>query len=223
MANRLELISFKICPFVQRSVILLKHKRIPHEITYIELGEPPEWFDRISPMGKVPVLRVTAPGASEPTVLFESAVINEYLDEVNPPRLLPADPLERARERAWIEFGSELLGTSFGLMSESDATKIPELNRELFEELAKLTSALSPEGPFFRGREPSLADCAFAPVFTRLALLQKLAGDPAWKAIPRVRAWSDALCAWPAVRESVVPEFESLMLGYLRERGAALV
>jgi len=81
-----ELVSFKICPFVQRARITLLHKRVPHTVTYIELKAPPAWFPTISPLGKVPLLRVDG-GA----VLFESAVINEFIDETTTPPA-PATP-----------------------------------------------------------------------------------------------------------------------------------
>ena len=60
----LHLISFKTCPFVQRAVITLKHKNIDFEITYIDLADPPDWFLEMSPLNKVPVLKVddTGPG-----------------------------------------------------------------------------------------------------------------------------------------------------------------
>ena len=67
-----QLISFVLCPYVQRSVITLKEKQVPFTITYIDLQNPPDWFLAISPMGKVPVLRM-----AQDQVLFESAVINE--------------------------------------------------------------------------------------------------------------------------------------------------
>jgi len=94
---KLELISFKICPYVQRSVIVLKHKHADFDVTYIDLGNPPDWFREISPFGKVPVLRV-----DDSEVIFESAVIAEFLDEVTPGEpLQPQDPLLRAKNRAW--------------------------------------------------------------------------------------------------------------------------
>ena len=98
-----ELVSFKLCPYVQRSVITLLEKQVDYNVTYIDLSEPPEWFLALSPFGKVPLLRV---GDS---ALFESAVINEYIDEITPPSLHPTDPLLKAQNRAWIEFGSDLL------------------------------------------------------------------------------------------------------------------
>ena len=65
-----ELISFKLCPFVQRAAIILLFKKIPFRTSYIDLANPPDWFRAISPFGKVPVLRL-----DETTVLFESSVI----------------------------------------------------------------------------------------------------------------------------------------------------
>ena len=84
------LISFKLCPFVQRAVITLLHKKIDFTIEYINLQKKPDWFLEISPLGKVPLLRV------KDHVLFESAVINEYLDEAHGDPMLPKDPLEKA-------------------------------------------------------------------------------------------------------------------------------
>lgn len=46
-----QLISLVLCPFEQRSVITLKVRRVPFEIIYIDLQNPPEWFRAISPLG----------------------------------------------------------------------------------------------------------------------------------------------------------------------------
>ena len=97
---KLELISFHLCPFVQRSVITLKEKGADYAVTYIDLADKPEWFLRISPEGKVPVLRV-----DDEHIIFESAVINEFVNEVTPGDLHPSDPVQKAYNRAWIAFG----------------------------------------------------------------------------------------------------------------------
>lgn len=99
------LVSFNVCPFVQRSLIVLEEKRVRdhYDIRYIDLDAKPDWFLRYSPMGQVPILIVGD------TVLFESVAINEYLDDVSPgPSLHPQDPLRRAHNRAWIEFLSSV-------------------------------------------------------------------------------------------------------------------
>ena len=85
------LISFKTCPWVQRSAITLREKGVPFEFRHIEADNRPDWFLAISPHKKVPVLRL-----DDTVSLFESNAINEYLDETIAPRLHPDDPVLRA-------------------------------------------------------------------------------------------------------------------------------
>ncbi len=75
MAVPLKLISHKLCPYVQRAVIALTEKGVPFERIDIDLANKPEWFLKISPLGKTPVLVVGD------HAIFESAVILEYLEE----------------------------------------------------------------------------------------------------------------------------------------------
>lgn len=205
----LELVSFKICPFVQRSVVTLRHKAIPYRITYIDLADPPEWFHAISPFGKVPLLRVDGDA-----VIFESAVINEYLDEITPPPLHPADPLQRALNRGWIEFGSECLVNQYQLLTASDDARFDQRRAALAEKLERLETVVS-DGPYFNGPDLSLVDTAYAPLFMRLEILHRRGVLDTPLAGPRVGRWCDALLALPAVRESVVPEFEALFVEHL--------
>lgn len=207
-----ELISFKLCPFVQRSVIVLLEKKVPFDITYIDLSNPPDWFKAISPMGKVPVLKV------DDTVLFESAVIMEYLDEVNPPTLHPQHPLRKAQNRAWIEFSSTLFFCQYNLtMTAKDAA---EFNRQCDEMRSKLAQ-VEPQlvGPYFNGPEFSLADAAFAPLFMRLSLLEGWHAIGLYDGLPKVKAWAEALLSRPAVLGSVVPEFADLYRGHISGAG----
>ena len=99
----LTLISHNLCPYVQRTRIVPDEKSIPHVRRYIDLADKPDWFREISPLGKVPLLQIAG------AVIFESAVIFEYLDEVTPGSLHPDDPLQKAHHRAWIEFASTIL------------------------------------------------------------------------------------------------------------------
>ena len=75
MTTHLKLISHKLCPYVQRAVIALTEKGVPFERIDIDLANKPDWFLKISPLGKTPVLQVGEPP------IFESAVILEYLEE----------------------------------------------------------------------------------------------------------------------------------------------
>jgi len=203
MTQRPELISFALCPFVQRAVILLNEKKVPYDLTTIDLKNKPEWFLRISPLGKVPVLRVGD------AVLFESAVICEYLDEVYPPALHPDDPLVKAVNRGWIEFSSELFMDLYRLVTAGDAADFEEKCVVVRKKLERLDAALG-EGPFFNGSGFSLVDAAIAPAFMRMALIEEIRPLRFLTGLPNVAAWNRALLDRPSVRTSVVPDFSDL-------------
>jgi glutathione S-transferase len=213
---KLELISFHLCPYVQRAIITLKEKKVEFGVIEIDLYNPPEWFEKISPMGKVPVLLLDGE-----TPLFESAVINEYLDEVTEPRLYPRDPLQKAKERAWIEFGSELMSVFYGVYTTKDRAEFDASVKEFFDLLSKLEPVTN--GPFFRGSAFSLVDSSYAPLFLRLSFIPMLWNDPAWKSMPRVRAWAENLLQHPSVIESCPADLEEGIIAYVKESGPFLM
>lgn len=208
---RLELVSFKTCPFVQRAAIVLHEKAVPFKITYIDQTSKPDWLLKISPLGKVPLLKV------DDTVLFESAVIVEYLDEVYPPRLHPADALRRAHNRAWIEFSSTLLSSQFQMLMSPERAAFDTAAVRFGELLDRLEAELG-EGPFFNGATLALVDCAFAPLFMRMTIMEPYLGLGAFAPRPRIQAWSELLLARAAVQRSVVPDFAELLIGSWRKR-----
>jgi glutathione S-transferase len=206
-----ELISFKLCPFVQRSVIVLKEKGIDFDITYIDLKNPPDWFKQISPLGKVPVLKVSD------EVLFESAVIMEYLDEVNPPSLHPADALIKAKNRAWIEFASTLIMAQFNMLMAKEKEASESAEQELRDKLAQLEQQI--KGPLFNGEEFALVDAAFAPIFMRLTMLEQWLPMGLLDNLPKVKKWSDTLLARDSVKNSVVENLAELYRGMIASSG----
>ncbi|HUV22443.1 MAG TPA: glutathione S-transferase family protein [Gammaproteobacteria bacterium] len=210
---QLHLISFKTCPFVQRAVITLKHKHIDYDITYIDLAEPPDWFVELSPLKKVPVLKV------DDEVLFESAVINEYLDEITGGDLQPRDPLVRAKNRAWVEFASNMLGNLYMIKMSKDEDRYNKYRDTLVDQLHRVEKRLG-DGPWFNGDEFSLADTAFAPLFRQNSVAQNRLSviDPT--SMPKVTAWAERLLALPEVRESVVDDFEELYLAVMKKNGS---
>jgi glutathione S-transferase len=209
-----ELISFKLCPFVQRSVIVLEEKGVDYDITYINLKEPPPWFQELSPLGKVPLLKVGD------TVVFESAVIMEYLDEVNPPSLHPADPLKKAHNRAWIEFASTLFMCQFNMVMAQEAQQCDNAEQELRDKLAQVEGQLGQlVGPYFNGEHFSLVDAAYAPLFMRLDYLEQWHPMGLLDTLPKIRAWSEALLARDSVKNSVVEELPQLYRGHIASSG----
>lgn len=210
-----RLISFKLCPYVQRAVIMLNEKKVPFDITYIDLKDKPDWFLKISPMGKVPVLEVGE------TVLFESAVIAEYLDEVHPPSLHPLDPLKKALNRAWIEFSSELLVDLYRMVLAKDEEGFDQSRDAARAKLERLEGQLG-EGPFFNGHGFALVDAAFAPAFMRIDLLEKAHPLGLLDDLPGVTRWKEALLARESVKTSVVPEFPELFRESITQHGGVL-
>ena len=92
----MKIVSFKICPFVQRVTALLEAKNVAYDIEYISLKNKPQWFLDVSPNAQVPLL-ITDEG----TALFESDAIVEYIDEISAPLVPDITPEQRAVDRAW--------------------------------------------------------------------------------------------------------------------------
>ena len=213
---KLELISFKLCPFVQRTVITLLHKDVPYSITYIDLNDPPAWFREVSPLGKVPVLKV-----DDSEVLFESAVIQEYVDEITPPSLMPEDPLVKARNRAWIGFGGELLMAMQAVVKAQDEAAFNEARDTFCNLMARLEEAHSGED-YFNGDRFALIDAAYAPLFMRLDLIRDNCAVDLLEKSPKLRRWADTLAALPSVQHSVVDEFPHMYRMMLTRMGGHL-
>ncbi|MCW8891086.1 MAG: glutathione S-transferase family protein [Sedimenticola sp.] len=213
---KLELVSFAICPFVQRAVIALKEKQVDFDITYIDLENTPAWFKLISPFGKVPLLKV------DNEVLFESAIINEFLDEVYPPVLHPEDPLERAKHRGWIEFGSNLLFEQFKLVLAQDEEAIVQQSEVLGGLFARLVQEVS-DGPYFAGARFSLLDAAYAPLFMRYEILKKHREELADLMPSKLDAWGQALLARESVKDSVVDDFEQRFINFGQSKGSFIL
>jgi len=196
--SHFRLISFKLCPYVQRCVVTLLEKNIQHDVDYVDLSDRPDWFVELSPLGKVPVLEVTRDDGSK-VVLFESVVINEYLDEATEGDLLPSDPLDRAHSRAWVEFGNAVLNDAFSITSAMNQESLAKDLEKLGKKLERLEREIG-SGPFFLGSKVSLVDAAFTPALQRLAWANEIHPAMAiFEGRPKIARWWSAL----AQRESI--------------------
>lgn len=213
--QRIELISFNLCPFVQRSVITLLKKSIDFKITYIDLAIKPDWFLKLSPLGKVPVL------CYGNEVLFESAVINEFLDEITPDSMMPADPLQKAKARGWIEFTSQLIANQFRLSVADNIVDYQKQREALFDKLARLEQEISEES-FFNGENFSLIDSALAPVFTRFQVYERQFQKNLLNDFPKVQALANRYLAIKFVQDSVIENFEQVYADYLYSKKSLL-
>jgi glutathione S-transferase len=221
MAQRLKVVSHKLCPYVQRAVIALTEKDVPFERIDIDLASKPDWFLKISPLGKVPVLTVAA--AHGEVALFESNVICEYIEETQSgARLHPHDPLRRAEHRAWMEFGSAILGDLWGVETTSDPTTFESKRQAIGLKFARVEAALA-AGPFFAGADFSLVDAVFAPVFRYFDVFDELIDLGVFRDAPKVRKWRSELARRPSVRSAVGPDYPDLLRRFLVHHDAHLL
>ncbi|SAK86220.1 glutathione S-transferase domain-containing protein [Caballeronia pedi] len=220
--STLTLVSHPLCPYVQRAAIVLAEKGAGFEKRYVDLANRPEWFDALSPLGKVPLLMIARDG-HEDAVLFESAVICEYLDETQPGRaLLPRDALERARHRGWIEFGSSILAEIWKLEIATDAPTYHAQVKALAQRFATVERVLG-AGPWFAGGEFGMVDAVFAPIFRYFEVFDELADLHVFADTPKVTAWRDALAARPSVIGAVPADYAQRLRTFLHSRDAYLL
>lgn len=212
----LELISNPLCPYTQRAAIQLAEKGVGYERVYIDLAHKPEWFRHISPLGKVPLLRVGE------TVIFETSVICEYIEEAAPAMpLLPADLLERARHRGWAEFASVVIADIFAFYMAPDATAFDRKCRDLNARFGWLERQLG-DGPYFAGARFGLVDAAFAPIFRLFDTFDQIAEFGVLQGLSRVFPYRAALAERASVRQAVVSDYGQCFRQYLSERGSHL-
>ncbi len=163
----LHLYSYQGCPFARRTRMTLFEKGLDFDLTEIDLKNRPANFAEISPYGKVPVLLHNG------SRLYESAIINEYLNDVFPePPLMPADPLQRAQARIWMDYcDSRFSAASWQFMQAGDDPDKLAAARKALQDCFLFIEregmrALS-DGPYWLGETVSLLDIQYMPFFQR--------------------------------------------------------
>ena len=126
-------------------------------------------------------------------VIYESAIINEYLDEkYSDIPLMPKDPLQRARIRIWIDYCNTRLQRAGGYIAHN--YEVENSRRELRQYLVTLNEQM--QGREYIGDGYSLGDITFIPFFVRLERYQATIDD----SLPNLNAWMRRLLDRPAVR-----------------------
>src|SRR6187549_308570 len=150
------------CPFSQRCRFVLFEKGMDFEIRDVDLFNKPEDINTMNPYGQVPIL------VERDLVLYESNIINEYIDERFPhPQLMPADPVMRARTRLFLfNFERELFNHVQTL--ESGTQKAQEKARLYVRENLIQIAPIFVKQKFMLGEEFSMLDVAIAPLLWRL-------------------------------------------------------
>ena len=197
----MKVISFKICPFVQRVTALLEAKKIQYEIEYISLKDKPQWFLDMSPNGQVPVL-MTDSGVA----LFESDAIVEYLDEVTPPLEFDLTPEQRAIDRAWSYQATKHYLPQCGTMRSPDEDTLIERKEKLEKAFTKAEKQIA--NPFFKGQSISNVDIAWLPLLHRFSIIEKYRDYDFLAQYPKVKIWQERLVEQNFTKKSVSDDFE---------------
>jgi glutathione S-transferase len=213
MSPPLRLISHKLCPYVQRAVIALDEKGVAFDRVDIDLANKPDWFLKISPLGRTPVLQVGD------TAIFESAVILEYLEETEPKPLHPTDALRRAEHRGWIEFGSAILNDIAGLYAAPDEAAFKAKVAQLEARFARLEARVV-AAPWFEGEAFSLVDTVLGPVFRYFDVFDGIGDFGILAGKPKLARWRASLAARPSVKSAVSAEYPALLRDFLRRRNS---
>jgi glutathione S-transferase len=204
--TEIELYSTALCPFAHRTRLALIEKGLPFRLIEIDLHNKPANFKEISPYGKVPVLKH---GKNR---VWESAIINEYLDEAFPEHpLLPKAPIQRAQARIWINFAdTRLFATTGKVLYARDPQRPPaddlqELTKHLqFIEAGLQTMAAA--GPYWLGSEVSLVDLTYYPWFEQWTVLSHFRGFQFPTGLDRLKQWWEAIATRDSVRAIAQPQ-----------------
>jgi len=196
----IQLYDFASSPNCQRVKVVLAEKKLPYEAVPIDLrkGEQkkPD-FLKLNPNGKVPVI------IDGSTVLYESCIINEYLEDKYPePPLMPKDPDRKARIRLLIDYGLDQMDSSYQKLRIESMKSEQEKNQEIIENarneiknlLQRFEREIGDQG--YLAGDFSLLDAALIPRFLRLEGFGVLPDS----SLPRLGKWLQRMKERPSVR-----------------------
>jgi glutathione S-transferase len=216
----IEIYSAVLCPFAHRSRLVLLEKNIPFNLTEIDVRNKPANFLEISPNGKVPLLRH---GHNR---IWESAVINEYLEDAFPePALLPKDPFQRALARIWIGFADTRLYVTTAKLLHGQGSPPSLLLNELNDHLHRIEHdglAKISDGTYWLGAKSSLVDFTFYAWFEQICVLEYFLDFKFPTGFSRIEKWVKSMTDRYSVQAiAKSPEFYLEHYGRIIQAGKA--
>ena len=200
------------CPYAQRTRMLMIEKEIPFELTEVDLRNKPDWFLKVSPYGKVPVI------VDDEQTIFESAIINEYLDEkYKNISMMPEEPVERAKARIWMDYcTNKYLILSRKLLVDNGNEELQIENKKKMKEsliyIEKECFEKNANGPFWLGKNISLVDLHYAPFFERFGAFKELFGVEWPEECIKISDWWIAIQKRDSYKMTVLPTEEHVDL-----------
>ena len=183
------------CPFSQRCRFVLFEKGMDFEIRDVDLFNKPEDINVMNPYGQVPVL------VERDLILYESNIINEYIDERFPhPQLMPADPVQRARARLLLLNFEREVFVHVDTLERQEAKKIEKARATVRDRLSQLAPVVA-KSKYMMGEEFSMIDVTLAPLLWRLYHY----GIDLPKTAAPVLKYAERIFARPAFFEALTP------------------
>ncbi|MEM9568411.1 MAG: glutathione S-transferase family protein [Cyanobacteria bacterium P01_E01_bin.34] len=198
----MKIVSFKICPFVQRVTALLERKGAVYDVEYIDLSRKTQWFLDASPNDQVPILFT-----DDGQVLFESDAIVEYIDEIVGEPLLAHDPAKKAEERAWSYLASKHYLVQCSTQRSPNEAVLTERADKLNTAFAKIQHQLG-DAPFIGGDSMGMVDIAWTTLLHRTEIVERRSGYDFLANFPRLQAWRAAVMSTGIPAASVSDDFE---------------
>ena len=212
-----QVVGYPFCPYVQRVLITLNEKAIDFESIWLDPhAELPEWFKEWSPLGKVPVMKVTTG-----EVLFESMAIVEYIEELNKvPSIYAKLPAKRALQRAWAGVAGELYGPQHLCMRAQSMEEVEAQMAVMYDKLAILETRCG--RTYFSGESLTAVDVVLAPFFIRQDVLLSLGAEDLLADFPKLQALSNKLLTHHAILQIIAGDWTAQFIALQKANGGIL-
>jgi len=187
------------CPFSQRSRLVLFEKGMDFEIRDVDLFNKPEDINVMNPYGQVPIL------VERDLILYESNIINEYIDERFPhPQLMPADPVQRARARLFLFNLEKEIFVHVSVLENRNPKGLEKALEKARLAIRDRLTQLAPlflKNKYWLGEDFSMLDVAIAPLLWRLGHY----GIELSKAAAPIQKYGERIFSRPAYIEALTP------------------
>ncbi|XP_048781317.1 glutathione S-transferase omega-1 [Ostrea edulis] len=200
-AGKLRVYSMRFCPYAQRSLLVLAHKNIPHEVVNVNLKNKPDWFLQRNPFGKVPVLE------QDDKIVYESLICSDYLDQTYPGnKLTPDDPYRLAQDKILVEHFDKLT-VDFYKARQSQPSEIPAAIEKVRQQLARFDAEIKRRGDYLGGDKVQMIDFMIWPWFERFLLVEKMFSQMivSHESLPNLHEWTKRMLDCPAVKKCMLP------------------
>jgi len=191
----MQLYSGTTCPFSHRCRFVLYEKGMDFQVIDVDMYNKPEDLAVMNPYNRLPVL------VERDLVLYESNIINEYIDERFPhPQLMPADPVMRARARLML-FNMEVeLFSQIEALESGKEKQVDRAKQQVQDRLIELAPVFT-KTKYMLGDDFTMLDVAIAPLLWRLDHFGIRLGKPA----AALMKYAERIFSRPAFIEALTP------------------